>query len=57
MKTTYLERFKAAFSQLGVLAGAYLPKDFKGAMIDLAGEVDQLKLEIQLLKEKGITNE
>jgi hypothetical protein len=54
---TYLERFKAAFSQLGVVAGAYLPKDFKGAMIDLAGEVDQLRLEIQKLKEKGITNE
>lgn len=53
---TYLERFKAAFSQLGALAAAYLPKDFRAALIEMAGEVDRLKIEVQRLKEMGIQN-
>lgn len=54
---TYGERFKLAFSTLSVMAANFLPKDFKPTLIELAFEVDRLRAEIQLLKEKGITNE
>lgn len=54
---TYGERFKLAFSTLSVMAANFLPKDFKAAMIELAFEVDRLKAENQMLKEKGITHE
>lgn len=47
---TFLERFKASFSSLGVLAASYLPKGFKDSMIDLAAEVDKLRREIDQLK-------
>lgn len=49
-----LEKFKAAFSRLGVLAAAYLPPGFKDALLDLAQEVDRLREEVQQLKEKGV---
>lgn len=52
-----LEKFKAAFSRLGVLAAAYLPPGFKDAMLDMAKEVDQLRSEVNELKAKGIINE
>lgn len=47
---TFLERFKEAFSSLGVLAASYLPKGYKDAMLDLANEVDKLRSEIKALK-------
>lgn len=47
---SFLERFKSAFSSLGVLAAQYLPKQFKDSMIDLAHEVDKLRREVDELK-------
>lgn len=46
----FLERFKAAFSSLGVLAASYMPKGFKDALIDMAHEVDKLRAEVEALK-------
>lgn len=46
----FLERFKKAFSSLGVIAANYLPKGFKDSMIDMAHEVDKLRAEINELK-------
>ena len=51
-----LEKFKAAFSRLGVLAAAYLPPGFRDAMLEMAAEVDRLRLEVQQLKENGVNN-
>lgn len=45
-----LENFKAAFSNMGVLAAAYLPKGFKDAMFAQAKEVDQLRADVDALK-------
>lgn len=56
-KPTYGERFKLAFSSLSAMAANFLPRDFKPALIEMAFEVDRLRAEIQLLKEKGVTNE
>lgn len=47
---SFLERFKGAFSSLGVLAAQYLPRGFKDALIDMAAEVDKLRRELDELK-------
>ena len=45
-----LEKMKAAFSRLGVLAAAYLPPGFKDTLLDMAAEMDRLRAEIEVLK-------
>ena len=47
-----LEKMKASFSRLSALAGAYLPAGFKDVMIEMAGEVDRLRAEINELKKE-----
>lgn len=47
-----LEKLKASFSKLGVLAAAYLPPGFKEAMLDMASEIDRLRAEINALKQE-----
>lgn len=49
-RNTVLEKFKATFSNLGVLAAAYLPKGFKEAMFAQAKEVDDQRAELDALK-------
>ncbi len=46
----FLERFKASFSSLGVLAASYMPRGFKDALIDMAHEVDKLRAEVNEMK-------
>lgn len=48
-----LEKMKAAFSRLGVLAANYLPPGFKDVLLEMANKIDRLETEIQLLKEKN----
>ena len=48
--TDMLEKMKAAFSRLSVLAGAYLPPGFKDALLDMAQEIDRLRAEVNELK-------
>jgi hypothetical protein len=45
-----LEKFKTAFSSMSALAGKYLPRGFKEAMLDQAKEVDQLRADVDALK-------
>jgi hypothetical protein len=47
-----LEKMKASFSRLGVLAAAYLPPGFKDVLLDMAHEIDRLRLEIDTLKKE-----
>jgi uncharacterized coiled-coil DUF342 family protein len=47
-----LEKMKAAFSKMSVLAAAYLPSGFKETMLQMAGEIDRLRSEIDELKGK-----
>jgi hypothetical protein len=50
---TMLERMKAAFSRLGVLAANYLPAGFKDVQLDMAAKIDEFERRIyQLEKEK-----
>jgi hypothetical protein len=48
-----LERLKASFSKLGVLAGAYLPPDFKETLLTLAGEHDRLSSRVTQLEKEA----
>jgi hypothetical protein len=47
---TTLEKMKAAFSRLGVLAANYLPQGFKDTMLDMAAQSDKNSAEIAALK-------
>jgi hypothetical protein len=49
---TLLEKMKDAFSNLSALAGAYLPKGFKDAMLDMAHQSDLQQREIAAMKEQ-----
>lgn len=47
-----LEKMKTAFSKMSALAGAYLPVGFKDGLLDMAHEIDRLRLEINELKKE-----
>jgi hypothetical protein len=49
MKTLH-EKMKDAFSGLSALAGAYLPKGFKDALLDMARKSDLQEQEITAMK-------
>lgn len=45
-----LEKMKAAFSRLGVIAANYLPPGFKDALLDMARQSDLHEQEIKAMK-------
>jgi hypothetical protein len=45
-----LEKMKAAFSRLGVIAANYLPPGFKDALLEMAAQSDKNSAEIAALK-------
>lgn len=47
-----LEKMKAAFSRLGVIAANYLPVGFKDVMLDMAKQSDEQKAEIKAINEQ-----
>jgi hypothetical protein len=47
-----LEKMKAAFSRMGVLAAAYLPPACKETLLEMAAEIDRLRAEIEVLKKE-----
>lgn len=47
-----LEKMKRAFSNLSVLAGAYLPAGFKETLLMMAKEIDELRRELDRVKDE-----
>ena len=45
-----LEKMKTAFSRLSALAGAYLPTGFKDTLLDMAAEIDRLRIQVDELR-------
>lgn len=46
------EKLKAAFSKLSAIAAAYLPSGYKETLLDMAMEIDRLRVEVNQLKGK-----
>lgn len=45
-----LEKMKQVMSGLSVMAATYMPRGFKESLLDMAAEIDRLRVEVNQLR-------